>query len=248
MKECFIDIHCHLEYCADVDAAVKAAKELGVGIIVSAGVNRGKNRVTLGLAEEHPEVKPSLGMYPVDALSITEKEIDEEIEFIGANRKIIFGIGEIGIDLKEAQDFERQKAIFEKFVKLGIEIDKPVIVHSRKAEKECIEILENLGAKKVIMHCFCGKRSLVKKIIENGWYLTIPTSVNNSKQFQENAQIVPIEQLFCETDSPFLHPEKLRDNEPKNVVVSYQWIAKQKNMSLEEVKNKIFENYGKLSN
>ena len=111
-------------------------------------------------------------------------EVDEEIEFIRKNKKNVSAIGEVGMDFKESDDKERQRDIFSKFIGIAIELDVPIIVHSRKAESECIEMLESFGAKKVVMHCFSGKMSLVKRIASNKWNLSIPTSVTRSEQFQ----------------------------------------------------------------
>ena len=235
--------------CKDITECVKNAREKGVDIILTQGTDVKTNRGALKLAEKYVEVKACLGIYPIDALKMSDKEIKKEIDFIRNNKNKIVAIGEVGIDFKEdSENHERQKEIFRNFVELSIDIDKPIIIHSRKAEEECIEILEKMNVKKVIMHCFCGKRKLVERIVKNGWYLTIPTSVKNGQQFQDNAKIVPIEQLFCETDSPFLHPDKKDNNEPVNVVVSYEKIAEIKGMNLGEVKDKIFENYLKLFN
>jgi TatD DNase family protein len=99
------------------------------------------------------------------------------------------------------------------------------------------------------MHCFSGKWSLAQRIIANGWYLTVPTSVTRSEQFQRYAKEMPLSQLFCETDAPYLHPDKTvttLSNEPANVVVSYEWIAKLREMKVEEVKKQLFENYQTL--
>ena len=161
-------------------------------------------------------------------------------------------IGEVGLDLnepglgEETKTLEKQKNALKKFVELAEELDKPLIVHSRKAETEAIEFLESLNAKKVLMHCFSGKKKLIRRIVENGWYLSVPANIKNATHFQKLVEITPIEQLFCETDSPFLHPDKLPDNEPANVIVSYKKIAEIKDMDLEEVKKKIEENYYKL--
>ncbi|MDO8563948.1 MAG: TatD family hydrolase [Nanoarchaeota archaeon] len=247
MKTCYIDIHCHLEMCKDITECVKNAHKRDVGLILTQGTSVETNREALKLAEKYKEVKACLGIYPIDALKMSDKEIKKEIDFIRNNKNKIVAIGEVGIDFKEdSENHERQKEIFRNFVELSMEINKPIIIHSRKAEEDCIEILEKMNAKKVIMHCFCGKRKLVERIVKNGWYLTIPTSVKNGQQFQDNAKIVPIEQLFCETDSPFLHPDKKENNEPGNVVVSYEKISEIKGMKLGEVKDKIFENYLKL--
>jgi len=188
-----------------------------------------------------------LGIYPIDALKLTDDEINKEIDFIRKNKNKIIAIGEVGIDLKHSDNLKKQKINFSKFIFLAEELDKPLIVHSRKAEKEVIEILEKLNAKKVIMHCFCGKKKLVERIVSNKWFLSIPANVTMNTQFQEIIKITPINQLFCETDSPFLHPEKgKRNNEPKNIIESYKKIAEIKRLSLEKVKEKIWENYERI--
>ena len=96
------------------------------------------------------------------------------------------------------------------------------------------------------MHCFCGKLSLVKRIIENKWYLSIPASVKNTEHFQSVIKITPLNQLFCETDSPYLHPDKKFPNEPAFVIESYQKIAEIKNLTLLEVEEQLEKNYQNL--
>jgi len=243
----FIDIHCHLDILKNIEEAVQKAEEKDVNIILTCGVNRHTNRKTMDLSKKYPNVKACLGIYPIDALSMTEKEIDKEIEFIKENKEKITAIGEVGMDFKEdSKNHETQRKTFEKFIDLSLQINKPLIIHSRKAELECIELLEQKKAKKVLMHCFCGKRTLVERIIKNNWFLSIPASIKNSIQFQENAKITPLQQLFCETDSPFLHPDKNQENEPSNVIISYEQIAKQKILPLNEVIKQISKNYKDL--
>lgn len=244
MKIDFIDIHCHLDMIdLPLEEIIKNALDNNVKIIVSQGVNPESNRTVLSLSEKYDIVKAALGLYPIDSLKLSEKEIDDEISFIKKNKNKIVAIGEVGLDFKESIEKEKQINTFEKIVKLSKEINKPLIIHSRKAESEIIEILEKQKAKKVIMHCFSGKFSLIKKIIENGWFLTIPTSVKNSEHFQKIIELTPIEQLFCETDSPYLHPDKKWPNQPSNVIESYKKIAEIKKINMEEVKKKIFKNY-----
>jgi len=249
IKECFIDVHCHLDMIElDIMNVIENAMMKDVKIIVTQGVNPNSNRIVLSLAEKNNIVRAALGIYPLEALALSVEEIDDEIEFIRKNKDKLSAIGEVGMDFKESNDKERQKKIFNKFVKLSIELEKPIIVHSRKAELECIEILEKNNAKKVVMHCFSGKFSLVKRIIDNGWFFSIPGSVKNSEHFQKIIKETPIEQLLCETDSPYLHPDKEWPNEPANVVVSYEKIGEIKGLKLDEVKKKVFDNYFKLFN
>ena len=96
------------------------------------------------------------------------------------------------------------------------------------------------------MHCFCGKWSLAERIRNNGWFLTVPTSVTKSEQFQRVAKEMPLSQLFCETDAPYLHPEKGWPNEPTLVVESYKKIAELKNIPLEQVKKTLAGNFTRL--
>ncbi|MBX4212163.1 TatD family hydrolase, partial [Candidatus Pacearchaeota archaeon] len=233
----FIDVHCHLDLCEV--SAVSRAKKAQVGIIVTAGTNHETNEKSLVFASHLKEVRAALGIYPIDALKMSDKEIEDEIELIRKNKNKIVAIGEVGMDFKENAELERQKKTFIKFIELAKELDKPVIVHSRKAEEACIEVLEKKGIKRVLMHCFSGNKRLVKRIENNGWFMSVPASVKHSEQFQLMVREVSISQLLCETDSPFLHPNKMRDNEPANVVESYKKISEIKGLTLKEVEQAI---------
>ncbi|MFA6022543.1 MAG: TatD family hydrolase [Candidatus Pacearchaeota archaeon] len=244
----YIDVHCHIDRYEDekIKGIIERARKAGIGIIINNGNNIDRNKKILEMFKDYNEVKIALGIYPTECLDYDDKRIDEEIKFIRKNKAKIVAIGEVGIDLNERGDIEKQKKNLGKFVKLAMELNKPIIIHSRKAELETVEFLEGFKYKKIIMHCFSGKMSLVKRILDNGWYLSIPANVKYSEHFQNVIKIAPIEQLFCETDSPWLHPDKELNNEPANVIESYKKIAEIKKMKFENVKNKIFENYERL--
>ncbi len=238
--------------CEGVSEIVESCNEKNIQI-VTCGVNSKSNKKTLSLKEKHPEIEICLGIYPLDSLKISEDKIQKEINFIRKKRDKIIGIGEVGLDLHYEnlpEKFEIQKINFEKFVKLAIELDKPVFVHSRDAEKETIELLEKFDYKKIVMHCFSGSMKLVKIIVKNGWFLSIPASVKYNEHFQKIAEVVPLENLFCETDSPFLHPDKISGmkNTSENVLESYRKIAEIKKLDLEKVQEKIWENFERLRN
>jgi len=139
-----------------------------------------------------------------------------------------------------------QKEIFIKIIKLSKKINKPLIIHSRKAESDIIDILENSDAKKVILHCFSGKLKLIKKAAELGYYFSVPTNVVRSSQFQKLVEMVDINQLLTETDSPYLSPYKNRRNEPAFIIETIKKIAEIKNISINETANNIFMNYQKV--
>lgn len=240
----FIDAHSHIDLLDDYKTAIKNADKENVKIIV-AGIDAKSNRKILEIKRENPQVEICLGIYPTETLKLSGREINSEIEFIKKNKDEIVAIGEVGLDLKEnsQETLEKQKENLSKFVQLAKELNKPIIIHSRKAEEECVNLLEKLNYKKVVMHCFSGNFKLVKRIIENNWILTIPTSVKNSEHFQKVIELVPIKNLLCETDSPYLHPDKKFPNEPANVIESYKKISEIKKIPLKEVEKILEKNY-----
>jgi|TARA_B100001964_G_scaffold245721_1_gene335159 TatD DNase family protein len=256
-----IDIHSHLDHCYfkdDLDKVIDNAKKANLKVILTAGINPETNRKALQIAEKYDIVKPCLGIYPIQTLQkeidsgdypLKENkfDIDEEIRFIEKNKNKITAVGEVGLDYFWIKDKQKeQKELFEKMISLAEKINKPIIVHSRKAEEDAVNILQSSKLKKIIMHCFSGKKALVKKIIDNNWFATIPTNVTKSFQFQENTKLIPITQLFCETDSPYLTPFKDQRNEPAFVLESYKKIAEIKGMELKEVINNIYMNWQKI--
>lgn len=243
----FIDCHCHLEMLKDVEKVIERARKKKVGIIVYNSVNLETMKYALQLGEKYKEIKVALGIYPIDALKLSDEEMDREMDFIKKNKNKIVAIGEVGIDLKENPDFSSQEKNFIKFIRLAKELDIPIIIHSRKAEKEIIEILEREKAEKVVIHCFMGNFKLVDRIIQNNWFFNIPTNVTFSEHFQKIVEKVDIKNLFCETDSPFLHPVKgMRDNEPANIIEGYRKISEIKKISLKECEKQIENNFLRL--
>jgi TatD DNase family protein len=241
----FIDIHSHLESCKNIPQIVKSCDEKEV-VVVTCGTDIDSNRQTLELKKKYPQIEICLGIYPLESLKLSDKEIEKEIDFIRKNKDKILGIGEVGLDLhsvKDEKNFEKQKRTLSRFVQLSKEIGKPIVVHSRDAEKETVELLESFDYSKVLMHCFSGNMKLVKRIIDNGWKLSIPASVKYNQHFQKILEISPIENLFCETDSPFLHPDRKQDNNSANVIESYKKIAELKEINLKNVEKQIWKNY-----
>ncbi len=250
----FIDVHCHLDFqgiVERIDEVIENAKKAGLKRIVTSGINPETNKLILEISKKDPElIKPSFGLYPMDALEregIENKfDVDLELESWIKNKEKFISIGEVGLDYKNGKDKEMQKQVFEKILETAKKLDKAVIIHSRKAELDALDILESSGHKKVIMHCFSGRKHLVKRAYDLGYSFSIPTNVVRLQQFQEMVQEIDINHLFCETDAPFLSPFKEKRNEPAFVVESYKKIAEIKNLTLEEVEKNIWMNYQNL--
>lgn len=261
-----VDIHIHLDhpkFSNDLDAVIKNAEEAGVKAIIAQGVYHEVNLKVLDLAKKYRIVKAALGLYPTDAQNVrvdwgeddgyerrkTEYDVDATLAFIEEHKKDIVAIGEVGIDFKETDDHKPQIENFKKVIALAKKIKKPLIIHSRKAEREVIELLEESGIRKelVVLHCFCGRKSLIKKAVNLGYYFSIPCAITRAQNFQILAEMVPITQLLTETDGPYLPPERDLDrSEPQHVQITINHIARIKGMDAQEVADNIFMNYQRL--
>lgn len=245
----FVDVHAHLDVFDEAELGVIIAKAENIGLksIITNGINPRTNRISLDLAKRYRLIKPALGLFPTNALELAPEEIDEELRFIAASKDRIAAIGEVGLDYYWITDKNGpQKEIFTKFITLAEKIKKPVIVHSRKAENEVVQMLESSRLKKIVMHCFGGKLSLAKRCADNGWYLSIPSNIVRSMQFQRVAEELPMSQLLTETDSPNLGPVGDRRNDPTTVVEAVKKIAEIKALDVEECSKMIYMNYQKL--
>ncbi|HSU73203.1 MAG TPA: TatD family hydrolase [Candidatus Binatia bacterium] len=259
-----VDVHAHLThelFKKDLNDVLERAKAAGVKAIVVNGVNEPTNREVLELAKKHPLIKPALGAYPIDALGLDLEgesgltrpmhpiNLDKEIEFIKSQKDKIVGIGEVGLDYKFVTDPALQKKMrenFEKIIALAEKIKKPLIVHTRNAEKDVIDMLESSNAKKVDLHSFGARKSVARKAADLGFYTSVPPVCVRLQHYEMIVNVFGINQLLTETDSPWLGPVAGERNEPKNVLESVKFIAKQKKFDVEEVANNVWLNYQRL--
>lgn len=255
-----VDVHAHLAHSryGNVEEVIERCRRNKV-IVVNNGLNPKTNRSCLELAKRHPDViRAALGIYPIDALNLSDPEsfgierelervdLDKEIEFIKKNKKDVSAIGEVGMDYKFVKDRNKEQADnLMKFVELAEKLKVPLIVHSRGAERDVIDLLESAKTKKIIMHFFSGNMKLVSRIENNGWFISIPCVIDRNQQYQLIAERVNINQLFTETDAPYAPPSGEEINEPAFVKNTIKIIAKIKKMNEEEVENNIFMNFQK---
>ncbi|MBI4440959.1 TatD family hydrolase [Candidatus Woesearchaeota archaeon] len=246
-----IDVHCHLDHITHdtVDNVLRRAHAAGVGIIINNGTNPTTNRTCLELAKKYPFVKAALGFYPTDTLKMSPEEIDAEMSFIKKNKDIVIALGEVGIDYHWVTDAVQQKTErenFERVMDFAEKIKKPLIVHSRKAEADVIDLLASSPLKKVVFHCFGGGMKLVPKIVDAGWMFSIPTNIVRDIHFQKLVAMVPVSQLLTETDAPFLGPEKEKPNEPATIAKALPVMAKLHRVTMTEMENLLFMNYQRV--
>jgi TatD DNase family protein len=259
------DVHAHLTHpklAPQLDAVLARARQAGLTTIISNGLNPSDNEAVRALSQRDPLVKPAFGLYPVDAVlqemralgidypreSADEPSAEAAVRWVRDHAEEAFAIGEIGLDgywVPEAL-WERQETTFRALVALALEADKAIIIHTRKRERRALEILVEMGAKRVDWHCFGGKLKLARAIAEQGHWLSIPANARRSESFTRMLESLPRDKLLLETDCPYLGPERDRDNEPENVRHTLQYAAELWKVTEAEALAQLSDNFAQL--
>lgn len=247
------DSHAHLDdekFDEDRESLIEQIKKAGVAKFISAGYTLEGSRKAKELAKQYDFIYATAGISPND-IPQTEEELWKvliEIEEMVKQSKKIVAIGEIGLDYYwNEENKDLQKKAFTKQIELANRLNLPIVIHTREAVMDTIQILkQNQVNAKGVFHCCPLNRELVKEALKLGFYISFagPVTFKNSKNADEVIQMVPNERILIETDSPYLSPEPLRGrrNDPRNVKYVAEKIAMVKNLSLEEVAQMTFEN------
>jgi TatD DNase family protein len=248
------DTHAHLnamQYSEDVEEVIRRATNEGVSHIVVVGFDRPTISRAIELAEQYDFIYAAVGWHPVDAIDMTEDDL-QMIEELAAHPKVV-ALGEMGLDYYwDKSPKEVQKEVFRKQIALAKKVKLPIIIHNREATADILEILKEENAAEVggIMHCFTGSIEVAKQCIDMNFYISFggPVTFKNAKKPKEVAKEIPLEHLLIETDCPYLtpHPFRGKRNEPSYVKYVAEAIAELKGISFEEVAEKTSDNAKKL--
>lgn len=246
------DSHAHLDdekFDEDRDTIIEEIHKSDVEKFVSAGYSLEGSKKAIELSQKYDFIYATVGISPNDIPQTKEElwKMLEEIENLGKTKKVV-AIGEIGLDYywnKENKDL--QKKAFIEQIKLANELDLPIVIHTREAVMDTIEILKKYKVEnKGVFHCCPLNRELVKEALKLGFYISFagPITFKNSKNANEIINLVPNDRMLIETDSPYLSPEPLRGkrNDPRNVKYIAQKIADVKQITLEEVADFTYNN------
>lgn len=234
MTPMLIDSHCHLNYpglVEDEEAVIARAHEAGVGAMISISTREREWDAVIAGAERHRNVFATVGIHPHEADQ--HPDIDTARLVAAAGHPKVVGIGETGLDYYyDKSDRERQRRSFRAHIAASRETQLPLIVHTRDAEDNTIEMLgEEMaeGAFPMVIHCFTGSTRLAEACLALGAYISISGIVTfrNAAALQETARLIPADRLLVETDSPFLAPVPMRGRtcEPGYVVHTARFLA-----------------------
>jgi TatD DNase family protein len=252
-----IDTHCHLEmkeFAEDLDAVIRRAKDSGIEAVITIGSDEAGCAGAVELSLNYDFIYAAVGMHPHDAKDFSDDVFSRIKAWVAEGRMTkpdgdcddstrmpkIVAIGEIGLDYHyDLSPRERQREVFEAQLRFAREADLPVIVHSREAEADTLEILRRSGVNKGVMHCFSGDMKMAEETLAMGFHISMagPVTFKKADTLVLVAKSVPDERLLVETDAPYLAPVPYRGkrNEPAYVIATADFLAGLRGVTLEDI-------------
>lgn len=249
------DTHVHLnnpKLLSNLDEVIKNAQDNGVKKMVCIGYDIETSLKAIDIAQSYPGlVYASVGIHPTECLNTTDADLTRISNML--DEPCVVALGEIGLDYYwDTVEPKRQKEIFIKQIRIALKKQKPIIIHSREAISDTYEILKSEGIEKIggIMHSYPSSVEMAKLFIDLNMYISLSGVVTfkNARKTKEVAQKIALKHLLLETDAPYLTPEPYRGktNYPQYTYYVAKEIAKQKNISVEEVIETTYDNAMKL--
>lgn len=257
MKNLFIiDTHCHLDaldyetHHKNVDEVIENAKARGVQHFLSVCTTVGRFEAMKALTAHRDDVSLSCGVHP---LNVEDEPFDYDKLLTFAQDPKVVAIGETGLDYHYTPEtMALQKSLFAQQIEVANKLNKPLIIHSRSARQDTMDMLEQGGAEKCggVLHCFTEDWTMAKRALDIGFYISISGIITfrNAEELRDVVRQVPLERLLVETDSPYLAPIPYRGkpNQPAYVRETCEYVATLKGVSLEEMARIATENARKL--
>jgi len=252
-----VDSHCHLDqldltsYEGDLTKALAQAEDQGVIHFLCVCITLKEFPAVLHLAKSYANVSASAGLHPNER-DIEGEPTEEDIIALAQDEKVV-AIGETGLDYyRSTGDIEWQKERFRRHIRAAKKLGKPIIIHTRQAKSDTIQIMREEGASTVggVMHCFTEDWAMAQEALDLDFYISFSGIVTfrNAVEIQHVAKLVPLDRMLIETDSPYLapNPHRGKPNEPAYVRYVAEFIAQLRGMDVVELGEKTTENFFKL--
>lgn len=248
------DSHSHYndeKFDIDREQIIKEVYEAGITRTVCVGYNVEKSKFALEIANSHDSIFSTCGISPNDIEDFSLENL-REIEKIGKNKKIV-AIGEIGLDYYwNKENKEKQKELFIKQIEIANRLNKPIVIHTRDAYIDTIEILKKHQVnKKGIFHCCPLNQELIKEGLKLGFYISFSGNITfKNAKAEAILELVPMDKMLIETDSPYLTPEPFRGkrNNPSMVKLVAQRVSEVKKVPIETVTEITYKNANEIFN
>jgi TatD DNase family protein len=247
-----LDSHCHLDLMGvDVDAAVAAARAVGIVRIVQVGVDVASSRWGAELATRRDDVWAAVAIHPNEAPAAVESDFAAIAELAVTPR--VVAIGETGLDhfRTDADGWAAQESSFRRHIAIAKDTGRALMIHDRDAHDDVLRVLESEGPPDhVIFHCFSGDIEIARRCVERGYVLSFAGTVTfkNAQPLRDAATVVPLDQLLVETDAPFLTPTPYRGrpNAPYLVPFTVRALAEVKGVTEAELATAVTANAARV--
>ncbi|MGI1794115.1 TatD family hydrolase [Acinetobacter variabilis] len=254
----FVDTHCHLTlldltpYNGDLDQALAQAREAGVSKFMSISVDLDDHIELAKIAARHPDVGYTVGVHPCEDAATMARATTEYLVELAQPEKV-WALGETGLDYYHSTDFiAEQKDCFARHIHASKIVKKPVVVHTRSAKHDTVDIIRAEKSTHGILHCFTEDWETAKAVLDCGYYVSFSgiVSFKNAQDLRDVAKQVPLDRVLIETDSPYLAPMPYRgkSNEPKYVPYVAKALCDVYDKSLEEMAYITKQNFENLLN
>ena len=249
-----IDSHCHLDHeplFSDLTNVIKRSKIVGIQKLLTISTSLKSFDRIKKIIEIDDMIYGTIGIHPHETKN-DYISINNIIEHLKENKKII-GIGETGLDFYyNNSDKDAQLSSFRKHIEASIKTNIPLIIHSRNAENETFDLLNEYKSNnlKILMHCFTGSKNFAKKLLDLNAFFSASGIITfkNSLDLQKTFEFLPLDKILIETDSPFLAPvpNRGKKNEPSFISFTADKLAEIKKVSKNEIIKATTENFNKL--
>jgi TatD DNase family protein len=243
-----IDTHAHLDEIENLDDVLSTAKASGVEAIIAVGTKAESNEKVMNISRSYPSfVYPAFGLHPWELGDMESPQVDATLEQIEQNIEHIAAIGEVGLDydkrvIKRASK-EFQKDILKLLLEISAQHNKPVSIHSRYSWKDCLNMVESAGIKKVVFHWFTGFSSVLREIVNAGYLISCTPAVEYHEEHRRAIKEISPDKLMLETDSPVTYGRETKFRaQPADVVRSLKAAAVLKDVSEEQLARQTTEN------
>ncbi|MFX1392600.1 MAG: TatD family hydrolase [Promethearchaeota archaeon] len=240
-----IDVHCHCNLYLNIEEIINEAKRVGVEKIISVGMSAlGLERI-LEISSHYDSIYPALGIHPeeVQMNMNIENQLDTILAFIQKNKRKICSIGEIGLDhyfVKNKELYALQKKIFDKMLSLAQELELPVNLHTKGAEKLVFDMLPSYNIPNINIHWYSGPENLLKLGIDRGYYFSITPALSYSTAVKKTVIMVNKDHLLLESDGPVKYSGNI--GTPAMIRDVLNEISKLKDIHQDELEKQICEN------
>ena len=250
-----IDSHCHLDHeplLENLDEVIKRSKDVGITKLLTICTTLDSFNRIKEIIKKDPMIYGTFGIHPHETNNNLSVDKNFIINEVNKNEKII-GVGETGLDFfYDHSDREIQISCFKAHIEAAIELNRPIIIHSREAEDDTYKILKSFKSQglKILMHCFTGSASFANKLLDLDAFFSASGIITfkNSLELQNTFKNIPLEKLLVETDSPFLAPIPMRGkkNEPSFIKYTVNKLSNLRSLTEKEIVKITTNNFNTL--